>query len=132
MAERNGSCCVCEVAPALVLACSGASNVGQIANNLMIELDRKGIGKGYCLAGLGGDLTAFVESCRASEVILIDGCPLACGKKTLERHGIEPVRYIVVTELGVQKNRSFERLKEETLWVLEKVLAIVQGKADVA
>jgi len=131
MAERE-ACCVCEAAPTLILACSGASNVGQIANNLMIELDQRGVGNGYCLAGVGGDLTAFVESCRAAEVILIDGCPLACGKKTLERHGIEPSKYIVVTDLGVEKTHSFDRLQEETLGVLDKVLEIVRGKEDAA
>lgn len=121
MAEKE-VCCVCEAAPTLILACSGASNVGQIANELMLELDKRGIGNGYCLAGVGGDLTAFVESTRAAEVILIDGCSIACGKKTLERHGIEPKHYFVVTDLGIEKTHSFEKTKEETRTVLGKVL----------
>ncbi|HNQ63948.1 MAG TPA: putative zinc-binding protein [Syntrophorhabdaceae bacterium] len=32
--------------------------------------------------------SGFVESARTANTILVDGCPVACGKKTLERHGV--------------------------------------------
>lgn len=50
--EEKDICCNGSV-KALILACSGSSNVGQIANNTMIELDKKGVGNAYCLAGVG-------------------------------------------------------------------------------
>jgi uncharacterized metal-binding protein len=43
MIEEKDVCCGGGVTT-LVLACSGGSNVGQISNNVMIELDRKGMG----------------------------------------------------------------------------------------
>lgn len=37
------SLCCGESARTAIVACSGASNVGQVANALMLELDRRGI-----------------------------------------------------------------------------------------
>lgn len=68
MAEETENAC-CGGANTLVLACSGASNVGQVSNSIMIELDKKGIAKGYCLAGLGAELSGFVESAKSAETI---------------------------------------------------------------
>ena len=59
------SCCGGGV-KTLVMACSGGSNVGQIANNVMIELDKREIGNAYCLAGIGAALSGFVESAKAA------------------------------------------------------------------
>jgi len=112
-AKTNDTCCS-GAARTLILACSGGSNVGQISNNLMIRLNMEGIGNAYCLAGIGAALSGFIESAKASQTILIDGCPTACGKKALEKYGIEANKYFVVTELGIKKNHDFNKLKDET------------------
>jgi uncharacterized metal-binding protein len=123
MAESDG-CCTQSV-KTLVLACSGGSNVGQIANRTMVELDTQGIGSAYCLAGVGADLSGFVESARAADTIVIDGCPVGCGKKAFERHGLEPTRYFVVTEVGIEKKHNFDNLDSETKqalgWIMTNV-----------
>jgi uncharacterized metal-binding protein len=121
MAEEKDVCCSGS-APTLVLACSGGSNVGQVSNNLMIELDKKGVGNAYCLAGVGAALSGFIESARAVKTIVIDGCPTGCGKKAFEKYGLEPSQYFVVTELGVAKKHDFSKLTEETGEVLKSVL----------
>ena len=41
MSQQN--VCCGDGVKSLILACSGGSNVGQIANNVMIELDKKGV-----------------------------------------------------------------------------------------
>jgi uncharacterized metal-binding protein len=107
----------------LILGCSGGSNVGQAANSAMIELDRNGMGNGYCLAGVGADLSGFVESARAGRTILIDGCPVGCGRKTFEKHGITPSFYCVVTELGIEKKHAFNNLAEETTQVVNHIMS---------
>ena len=48
----------------MLLACSGGSNVGQLANHAAVELTQEGFGKMYCLAGIGGLLDAFVQSAK--------------------------------------------------------------------
>lgn len=111
--RQDGACCAGN-AKTLVLACSGGSNVGQIANNVMIAVDRNGHGNAYCLAGIGAALSGFVESAKTGRTVLIDGCPVACGKKTLEKYGVEPAKYFVVTELGITKNHDFSQLEQET------------------
>jgi len=115
------TCCGTGVAT-LILACSGGSNAGQISNNIMIELDKRGLGNAYCLAGIGAALTGFIESARAARTVVIDGCPTGCAGKALEKYGIEPSQYFVVTEFGITKAHDFSKLSEETGIVLKSVL----------
>ena len=122
MLEEKDICCNGS-ASMLVLACSGSSNVGQIANNIMIEMNKNGIANGYCLAGVGADLSGFIESARSVPTILIDGCPVGCGKKIFERQGITPSRYFVITELGIEKMRAFDKLAEETKQALGQIMS---------
>lgn len=125
MAENGGCCCGGE--KTLLAACSGAANVGQVANRLMVELDDRGKGDAFCLAGIGADLSGFVESARAARTVVIDGCPVACGKKAFVRHNLTPTVHLVVTESGVQKRGAYDRLAEETQQALAWVLPQVGG-----
>lgn len=100
------------------MACSGGSNVGQVANNIMIELDRDGVGSAYCLAGVGAALSGFIESAKAARTIIIDGCAVGCAKKAFEKHGLAPSLYFVVTEMGIEKKHAFDTLRSETVSVL--------------
>jgi uncharacterized metal-binding protein len=121
---ETDSCCGGGV-KTLVMACSGGSNVGQIANNVMIELDKKGVGNAGCLAGIGGALSGFVESAKAARTIVIDGCPVSCGKKTVEKYGIEPAQHIVITELGIEKTHDFSKLDRETEATLGAIISLI-------
>ncbi len=117
-----GDTCCGSGAPTLVVACSGGSNAGQVSNSMMIELDRKGVGNAYCLAGIGAALSGFIESAKAARTVVIDGCPTGCAKKVFEKYGIEPSLYFVVTDLGVTKAHNFDKLPEETDIALKAVL----------
>jgi uncharacterized metal-binding protein len=122
MAKEKENVC-CGGMNTLVLACSGASNVGQVSNSVMVELDKKGIGSGYCLAGLGADLSGFIESTKAARTLLIDGCPIGCGKKIFEKNGLEPTKYFVITEFGIEKKHAFDKLVEETNQAMDCIVA---------
>jgi len=101
--------CICEANEILIFACSGSSNVGQIANLSALELTRQGIGRMFCLAGLGGHVSGMIESTKAGKLIVaIDGCSVACAQKTIEHIGLQPGVYIQVTDLGIEKNHSFD------------------------
>ncbi len=121
MAEK-GACCS-NGSTTLVAACSGRSNVGQIANQVMVEVDKMGGAKSFCLAGVGAGLSGFVESARAGQVIMVDGCPTACGKKLLEKYQVEPFRYFVVTELGIKKEEEVSELDAGTSLALNQILS---------
>ena len=90
----------------LVYACSGCSNVGEIADKTARTLSKEGFGKMTCLAGIGGHVSGFVESAKgADEALVIDGCPVACGRKSLEHIGVTPKSY-VLTEMGLVKGKT--------------------------
>ena len=91
-----------------ILACSGGSNVGQITNEIAKELDASGEARFFCMAGVGGHVSGMIESVKgADKVIVLDGCPVACGKKTMDAAGITGYEHLVVTELGVEKKHDF-------------------------
>ncbi len=104
----------------MLLACSGASNVGQLSNAAAVELTREGFGKMFCLAGIGGNLSGFVQSAKdAPNMVVLDGCPVGCAKAIFEKAGVPLRGYVVLTELGIEKNKNLsparsdvERVKE--------------------
>ena len=120
MAEKE-TCCSAG-STTLIAACSGRSNVGQIANQVMVEVDKIGGARSFCLSGVGAGLSGFVESAKAGRVIMIDGCPVGCGKKVLEKYAVEPFRYFVVTELGVKKEETVADLDAGIRLTLNQVL----------
>ena len=59
----------------ILLPCSGGSNCGQITNQVAVNLDVLGIGRIYCLAGIGAHIDGMVESAKgAKRVVALDGC----------------------------------------------------------
>jgi len=98
----------------LILACSGGSNVGQISNEAAKQLDQEGVGKFYCLAGVGGGIAGITTSCRdADKVIVIDGCDIGCAKVACEKAEVPIACYLVVTDEGVEKGHHFQITCEE-------------------
>ena len=120
MAEN---CCV-PGGNVMILACSGGSNVGQLSNQAAIELTREGFGKMFCLAGIGGQLSGFVQSARdVPEMVAIDGCSVGCAKAILENAQVPLKSYLVLTDLGIEKNKNFDLAPEDILKVKEAVKA---------
>lgn len=90
----------------LLYACSGAANTGFLADQVMRTLIRRKCGKGTCLSAIGADLSGYIASARAAtRNIVIDGCPVACGKKIFENKGL-PFVHIVMTEFSVEKGKT--------------------------
>ena len=93
----------------MILACSGGSNVGQLSNQAAVELTQEGFGKIFCLAGIGGHLSGFVQSARdVPQMVAIDGCPVGCARAILEHAEVPLKGYLVLTELGIEKNKDFK------------------------
>ena len=117
---QASDCCAAD--GVLIYFCAGGSNVGQLSNAAAIKLDQEGLGRCFCLAGLGGDVEGLVKTAREADcTIAIDGCALQCAKLALQRHGMEPGCYVVVTELGIEKSRNFELSEEQIAQVVEAV-----------
>jgi uncharacterized metal-binding protein len=85
------------------------------------------------LAAMGAGLSGFVESAKAAgENLVIDGCPVACGKKIFENLGI-PFRQFVVTDYGVEKGTTeiTPELIGKTAFSLAEELAGERDRAGV-
>ncbi|WP_134055829.1 putative zinc-binding protein [Rheinheimera aquimaris] len=88
----------------LVYACSGCSNVAQLANDLAVVLDREGSAQMSCIAGVGGKVKQLVKVAQSGRpIIAVDGCPLNCVKQTLATIDVVPTWHIELTSLGYKK-----------------------------
>lgn len=107
----EGKCCdkksdCCSGSVRLVFPCSGAADVGAIADQVGRKMTREGLGKMYCLAGIGGHVSGIVETTKAAdEIITIDGCPIGCARKSVEHIGLTPKSF-EVTNMGFEKGKS--------------------------
>ena len=109
----------CSKAPRLIFACSGAADVGAIADQAARKLTKEGSGKMFCLAGVGGRVSGIMKTTESAEKILaIDGCPLNCAKNCLEQAGFTNLEQLQLAELGLEKGKS--PISEEAI---EKVSA---------
>ena len=103
----SGTKCACSEAPRLIFACSGASNLGRIADLAARTLTRDGVGKMYCLAGIGGRVSGIIENTKAaSRIFVIDGCDQDCAKKCLELAGFIQVEQLRLQDLGMEKGKT--------------------------
>ena len=99
--------CTCSGAPNLLFACSGAADVGEIADQAVRLAAKNGAGKMFCLAGIGGRVSGIVKSTEAAaKIVAVDGCPLNCARKTLEAAGFTNFTHIQLGELGFAKGQS--------------------------
>lgn len=109
----------------MILSCSGGSNVGQLSNQAAIELTREGFGKMFCLAGIGGHLSGFVQSAKDIDVmVVIDGCQVGCAKAILKQVEIPLNNYVVITDLEIEKNKDFNLKAEDIAKVKNAVREI--------
>lgn len=113
-------CCAGDV---MILACSGGSNVGQLSNQAAVELTQEGFGKMFCLAGIGGQLSGFVQSARdVPKMVAIDGCAVGCAKAILKQAQVPMQHYLVLTDEGIEKNKNFKLERAD----IERVKAAVK------
>jgi uncharacterized metal-binding protein len=97
----------CGTAPKLIFACSGAADVGKVADLAARELSLAGVGKMFCLAGIGGRVSGIMETTRTATAILaIDGCPVDCAQKTLQEAGFREFEHIRLSDLGMEKGKT--------------------------
>ena len=107
----------------LVYACSGCSNVAQLANDVAVRLDRTRVAEMSCIAGLGGDVVPLVKKAKSGRpIVAIDGCRLHCVAATLARHGLSPGVHVVLTDFGFRKEWHGDATDAEAEVVLAKVV----------
>lgn len=106
----------------IVYACAGASNLGQLANEIALRLDRLGLAELACLTEVGAE-NSVVSRADERSVLAISGCTGGCCAEMLARHGITPARTIVLAERGVAKAKHVLVDGETSERVFGQVLA---------
>lgn len=95
--------------PVAVFYCAGASNVGQ---STMLSCVKAANEVGYekasllCLASISAGLANITNAAKnAKGIVAVDGCPMSCALKTLNKAGFEVDKHIVVSkDLQISKN----------------------------
>jgi len=93
--------------PKLIFACSGVADVGEIADRAARKMTKDGVGKMFCLAGIGGRIDGIMKNTQAaSNILAIDGCSLDCVKNCLEQAGFTEFGHLRITDLGMERTKS--------------------------
>lgn len=104
--NENQKTCLCGNGEYLVITCSGACDLGQIADLVARKLRDNKIRKMNCLAAVAAEVKPTIEMFKEANLLLIDGCPVDCGKKILDKAGINNYKYLRMTDLGYVKGQT--------------------------
>jgi len=104
--ETNNKACLCGSEDLIVLACSGACDLGQVTDIVARKLRDKKVRKMNCLAAVGADVKPTIEAFKVSNLLMLEGCPVDCGKKILDKAGITNYTHLRMTDLGYVKGQS--------------------------
>ncbi len=105
--EETKKGCDCTGGLRLIFSCSGAADTAEICDRAARQLTKRGEGKMYCLAGVGGRVPDIIENTKAASMILaIDGCDKDCVIHCLREAGFTDVKHLRVTDLGLKKGES--------------------------
>ena len=111
----------------LVYSCSGCSSAAQLTNTLALRLARDGEAQMSCIAGVGADLPNFVQQATSGRPILaLDGCPLACVRNSLKRHGVDPDRYVQLQKHGVKKRYGQDPADEDVERLYPRIVELAR------
>ena len=106
--------CQCSGQELMLFSCSGGCNVGQIANATAFRLATGGTGKMACLAAVSAGMPGPVTGAKQAKMVLaIEGCPVKCAAKTLEKAGIKPTHQVLITDLGLKKVDDLHHAPED-------------------
>ena len=101
----SNSCCSRSVK--LIFACSGAADVGEIADRAARKMSKEGIGKMFCMAGIGGRISGIMKTTESSpDILVIDGCLLNCAKSTLKQAGFDNFKHLQLADMGMEKGNT--------------------------
>jgi len=104
MGNVTGSCK--KSATKTVFACSGAADLGEVSDMVARKLHHSGERQMKCLAFIGGGIQKMIDSVKGTNILVIDGCNLDCGKLTMEKNGISDFCYLRLTDLGYIKGHT--------------------------
>ena len=106
MANGDGGCLCGDSGEKIVLACSGAADLGQLTDCVAREFKKTGERQMKCLAMVGIGTDDIISDFSKYDILVLDGCSVDCGKKMLERAALENFKQIRMTDLGYTKGKT--------------------------
>ena len=79
--KKNEKICQCSGGEMLVMACSGASDIGCLSDKVARKLRDNGVRSMKCLAMVAANNQPLIESLKTANVLIIDGCLLIVAKR---------------------------------------------------
>jgi len=114
--------CLCGTNEFNVVSCSGASDLRQLSDIVARKLRDNKVRKMNCLAMIAIDNQALITAFKSANVLVVDGCPVDCAKKILEKAGITDFNHLRLTDLGYKKGETP---------ISENVIQAIYEKAEV-
>ncbi|ASJ11351.1 zinc-binding protein [Thermococcus sp. P6] len=117
----------------IIFTCSGAASVGEIGHEVGVLLTNKGQNARMCCttAVAAGSKMHLDIGKRARRVIVIDGCPMKCATKVMEKAGIKVDYSFTVTDFGIAKQPTLDITSEDVLKVALEIAKRVGIKNDI-
>lgn len=118
-----------------LLVCSGASNTGQITNEVAKKIckDNKNTNM-ICLAALPLNHKSTLEKVNAADkIIVINGCPVSCASKILEKYtNKKPAICVnVMEEYKIKKSPDLSAYTSEDIEKISKdILEKIEAKYE--
>lgn len=90
----------------LIFSCSGACDVGAIADHAARQLSED-YNAMFCTSAVAAGVPAALErTAKAARIVAIDGCDQACARKILTEAGFCYCAAVELDELGLEKGKS--------------------------
>jgi len=106
METKEKKACLCGTSEFNVVSCSGSSDLGQFSDLVARKLRDNKVRKMNCLSMIAIDNQPLITAFKSANVLVIDGCPVDCGKKILEKAGITDFNHLRLTDLGYKKGET--------------------------
>lgn len=103
---ENNKCSCKDNTPKTVFACSGAADLGEVSDLAARKMHRDGVRQMKCLAFIGGGIQDMINSVKDTNMLVIDGCNLDCGRLTMEKNGISDFCHLRLTDMGYVKGQT--------------------------
>ena len=103
---ENKKCSCKNNATKTVFACSGAADLGEVSDLVARQMQQNGIRQMKCLAFIGAEIQDMIDSVKDTNMLVIDGCELDCGKLTMEKNGMPDFCHLRLTDLGYEKGKT--------------------------
>jgi len=103
---ENKTCSCNDNVAKTVFACSGAADLGKVSDLVARKMHSDGVRQMKCLAFIGAEIQNMIDSVRDTNMLVIDGCNLDCGKLTMDKNGISDFHHLRLTDLGYVKGQT--------------------------